>query len=469
MKHLIHSLLILLLTSTFVHSQNTISVPFPNGFIGISDGNNSAVSCYYLSGIQGLGWTDVQFSQTTNGSVFTAQGNDIIGEVLITDYLGVSHQIPGFIKWRTPSGNNPHTMVFQPAPGTFTLATNGFNGSSSYTIDENKYIGLTKQGSTLTINPVPGTVTGNASTSGLLDALNATLGELPHLEIIGTIVEEPDGTAQVTVNLSAASTYSVDVHFNTYSSTALAVDDYDSTTLVLTFLPGEIQKLVNIPITVDAVNENTEFFLVRLSESKNAAITTSQDSVTILEATLPVTFIGFNVVCESSGYRLKWSTASEHNSDRFDIERSEDGLTWSNIGSQPAQGFSNQTTNYEFRDFQHCLQCQSYYRIKQLDLDGQFKYSPILTADCSKNETFVSLSPNPTHEKVNLSINLNRNDYIDVAITDLSGATVQYQEMNGQQGNNVFEIDVSQLESSYYLILIKTSTEAFTERLQIAH
>ncbi len=469
MKHLIHSLLVLLLTNAIGYSQNTVSVPFPNGFIGINSGNNSASSCYYLSGSQGVGWSNVQFSQTTNGNTFTAQGNDIIGEVLITDYLGATYQIPGFIKWRTPSGSNPHTMVFQPSPGTFTLATNGFNGSATYTIDETRYIGLTKQGSTLSISPVPGTVTGNASTSGLLDALNVILGDLPHLDIIGSTVPESAGTAQVTVNLSAASTNTVDVNFYTYSATALTVNDYDSTALALTFLPGETQKLVDIPITIDAINENTEFFWVRLFESKNAAITTSQDSVVIVDAILPVTFIGFNVTCEPNGYQLKWSTASEHNSDRFDIERSDDGFNWNNIDSQPAQGFSNQIINYAFKDFRDCSQCQVYYRIKQLDLDGQFEYSPTLTADCSEHEAFVSLAPNPANEKVYLSINLNRDDQINLTIVELTGSTVEYREMNGQKGHNVFEIDVRQLHSSYYMMMIKTSTEASTHRLQVAH
>lgn len=470
MKHLILNLLILFVTNTIVYGQNTISVPFPNGFIGINSGNNSATSCYYLSGAQGVGWSNVQFSQTTNGTIFTAQGNDIIGEVIITDNLGAIHQIPGYIKWRTPSGNNPHTMVFQPAPGTFTLATNGFNGSSTYTIDETKYIGLTKQGSTLSISPVPGTVSGNASTSGLLDALNTILGDLPHLDIVGNTVEEADGTAQVTVNLSAASTNSISVNFYTYSATALTVDDYDSIALTLTFLPGETQKLVDIPITVDVINENSEFFWVRLFESKNAAITTSQDSVLITETILPVTFIGFNVTCEPDGYQLKWSTESEHNSLRFDIERSDDGFNWIDAGSLPAQGYSNQITDYEFKDFRDCSQCEAYYyRIKQLDLDGQFEYSPVLTADCGKHKAFVSLAPNPAHENVYLSVNLNRDDQIRLTITDLTGSTIDYREMNGQKGLNVFEIDVRQLQSSYYLMVIESSTDASTERLRIAH
>jgi hypothetical protein len=125
-----------------LQAQNLITVPFINGFVGDNTANNASNNAYYLSGTGGLGWSNIQFAQNSNTNVFVAQGNDIIGMVLITDASGVEHTIDGFIKWRTPSGNSPHTMVFQPAANaTATLATNSFNGSSSYTINSTKYIG----------------------------------------------------------------------------------------------------------------------------------------------------------------------------------------------------------------------------------------------------------------------------------------------------------------------------------------
>lgn len=125
-------------------SQNFITVPFSNGFVGNNTGNNSSSLAYYLSGANGLGLTNVQFAQNSTATIFTAQGNDIIGMVLITDNSGIEHTINGFMKWRTPSGNSPHTMVFEPAAGTnVTLATNNFNGNTTYIINDTKYIGLT--------------------------------------------------------------------------------------------------------------------------------------------------------------------------------------------------------------------------------------------------------------------------------------------------------------------------------------
>ncbi|WP_396159275.1 hypothetical protein, partial [Flavobacterium sp.] len=89
----------LLFSFTVVESQNLISVPFTNGFVGDNTANNQSANTYYLSGASGLGWTNVQFAQSSSSNIFVAQGNDIIGMVIITDANGVEHTITGFVKW----------------------------------------------------------------------------------------------------------------------------------------------------------------------------------------------------------------------------------------------------------------------------------------------------------------------------------------------------------------------------------
>ena len=159
-------LVVLFTVFTFfnVSSQNLITVPFNNGFVGDNTANNNSTNAYYSAGATGvgLGWSNLQFAQNSTSNIFVAQGNDIIGSVLITDASGSEKTINGFIKWRAPSGQVT-TMCFQPETGTnVTLATNGTNGTSTYTITDTKYIGLTFNGRTLNISGVPGTVSGNA-------------------------------------------------------------------------------------------------------------------------------------------------------------------------------------------------------------------------------------------------------------------------------------------------------------------
>ena len=118
----------LLFSFTVVESQNLISVPFTNGFVGDNTANNVSSNSFYLSGATGLGWTNIQFAQNSSSNIFVAQGNDIIGMVLITDNNGIEHTVNGFVKWRAPSGSVT-TICFQPATGTnISIATNNNNG-----------------------------------------------------------------------------------------------------------------------------------------------------------------------------------------------------------------------------------------------------------------------------------------------------------------------------------------------------
>lgn len=92
---------------------------------------------------------------------------------------------------------------------------------------------------------------------------------------------------------------------------------------------------------------------------------------------LPVELLYFNGHEYSTFNLLKWSTASEHNSDYFEIERSIDGGDWKVIGNKLASGNSNQVVNYSWLDSFDDLVIH-YYRLKQVDYDGQFKlYGPI--------------------------------------------------------------------------------------------
>jgi hypothetical protein len=450
-------------------AQNTIAVPFDNGFVGDNTGNNSSGNCYYHSGAQGLGWSDVQFTQTNNGNVFVAQGNDIVGSVLITDNSGVVHEIPGFIKWRTPSGNNPHTMVFQPGVGTYLLATNGYNGMATYTIDENKYIGLTKLGSTLSISPVPGTVTGNASTSGLLDALNDILGDMPQLTISGTTVNESDGVADVTIDLSKSSTLDVTVYFETLSNSALAVDDYDSIYTALTFSPGDLQKTISIPITVDMVDELSEFFTVRILEPVNGAITASMDSVWILDTALPVVFAGISASCDNNSVSILWETATEYQSSHYEIERSADGSLWQFLGTVSAVGNSEQKSSYVFRDEERCLDCQHYYRVKQVDVDGAFTYFPTVTASCSGELEDLLFYPNPASGILTVSLRSSWGNVESFKIIDAYGRVVyRYNDLNGVTVNDI-QLSVFEFENGAYTLLVQTASRLLTEVLVIQH
>lgn len=455
--------LISLLISAQLFAQNIVSVPFGNGFVGDVAGNNSSTNSYYLSGGSGLGWSNVQFAQSSSSNIFVAQGNDIIGMVKITDYNGNEFSIDGYIKWRTPSGGSPSTMVFQPSPGSYVLATNGFNGSSQYTINENKYIGLTKLGQTLSISPVPGTVSGNAATSGLLDALNNVLAALPQLSVSGSTVQESDGVADVVVTLSASSTETVTVDLKTIDSTALSTSDYSAYNATLTFLPGETSKTIQIAITVDSISETSEFFMANITNPTYAAISKSSDSVVVLDGTLPVEFIGMNAICADRGAYIEWSTASENQSDYFLIQRRTTSTNWETIGTEKAKGMTNQLSEYRFY-YAGSEDEIVYYRLKQFDQNGKFVTLPPVSLSCEGDNDAV-IFPNPSKGETHLQFTVEKNSAIEVEILDLGGNLLKKEVFKVDMGSHIVSFDTNDLDPGVYVVLLQTEMKQQQLRL----
>ena len=261
------------------HALGQITVSFSGGFIGVNTANNASTPAYSFAE---MGWTNVQFTQNSPSNVFVAQGNDIIGTVLITDKNGVEHAIAGFVKWRTPSGNSPSTMVFSPSVSD-TLDTDNvgtFTGTS-YAISASSYIGLTFNGQSLSFSE-GGSISGNAATTGLLDALNNYLAAQPKLSISDVTAGEAAGTFTFTVTLSAASADTVTVQYETHDGTASAGSDYTALgTGTLTFAPGQTSKTVVVTVADDVDAESAETFTVLLHDPAFAAISKDTGTGTI--------------------------------------------------------------------------------------------------------------------------------------------------------------------------------------------
>jgi hypothetical protein len=93
--------------------------------------------------------------------------------------------------------------------------------------------------------------------------------------------------AAFTVNLSAASAQPVTVRYSTGGGTATAGSDYQATSGLLTFAPGETSKVVNVPVYGDTIDELAETFFLDLSSASNATIADNRGAGTILDDDLP--------------------------------------------------------------------------------------------------------------------------------------------------------------------------------------
>lgn len=188
--------------------------------------------------------------------------------------------------------------------------------------------------------------------------------------------------------------------------------------------------------------------------------------------TLPVKMLYFTAQQEGETQSLlKWATATEIDNDHFDIERSADGQNWSKIGEQRGAGTTSEQQNYSMVDPQP-LSGTNYYRLKQVDVDGNFTYSDIAevtfgTIAQAQSETTLSVYPNPLNQSAKLNIDLSSatEQISEVNITNSIGQIVYSTNLPQIQNYQIFGLN---LPSGVYIVSVRTqSNTVISSRLVI--
>ncbi len=152
---------------------------------------------------------------------------------------------------------------------------------------------------------------------------------------------------------------------------------------------------------------------------------------------------------------LTWRTETETNNTGFEIQKSRDGIQWERIGWQAGQGSTYTPHAYTYID-ENPFSNTSYYRLKQVDFDGNSAYSNIATLEY--NRPTVNIFPNPVKDK--LYINTDEQTIDNVLIFDTMG-----RQINAQLTGNI--IDVSSLAEGLYTIKVIINDEYFYEKIVV--
>ena len=177
-------------------------------------------------------------------------------------------------------------------------------------------------------------------------------------------------------------------------------------------------------------------------------IAASPFTATFSMTLLPVELINFSVKKIQNKNRLTWQTATETNNSHFDLQRSTNSKTWSNIGYIQGKGTTNQIQSYYFEDTKP-HSGYNYYRLKQVDFDGAFNYSPIVLLN-NKN-TKIEVFPNPTSQYFELKItDYDESDQYTILLTNTQGSILE--QINPRSINT--RITLNNMPASLYLISV---------------
>ena len=166
--------------------------------------------------------------------------------------------------------------------------------------------------------------------------------------------------------------------------------------------------------------------------------------------------------------KVSWSNLTETDILHYVIERSLDGSSFQTIGTVMSVINNGSKADYQFLSVQ--LANRTYYRIKAVEKNGAFYYSPIISL--TRNiysfdyEQSVSIYPNPVTGD-NFTFRLSSapaGRYISSIITP-GGQQVKYKLINHQGGDLVKEVDMSGLQSGIYQLVLRSSTKKYTQKL----
>ena len=174
-------------------------------------------------------------------------------------------------------------------------------------------------------------------------------------------------------------------------------------------------------------------------------------------ATLPVQFSSFKGYKESTKNILKWTTSTETNNHHFDIERSIDGTSYSKIGTVKGNGTTTANSNYSYID-NLTEQMDFYYRLKQVDENGNIKLSDVVVLKGINQKLGVSVYPNPATERINIIFPSSIKKHTTKLISTTGQIMLQTQKNS---------IDVKPFAKGLYIVNIETEAGVVNEKLVI--
>ncbi|MCX6318019.1 MAG: T9SS type A sorting domain-containing protein [Bacteroidetes bacterium] len=173
---------------------------------------------------------------------------------------------------------------------------------------------------------------------------------------------------------------------------------------------------------------------------------------------LPIKLTSFSAqLSVQNTVQLKWETSFELNNEKFEIERSADGISYTRLASLPGGTFGAEKRAYSYEDKTFSSGAISYYRLKQVDHDGKTSYSNIVYVNNAATSGNYSVFPNPIAPGSNAiqlkGIPASEVKYENISISNLAGQAVPYKIT----GANTIEMDPKRAPG-YYFIKIKGTT-----------
>jgi len=211
--------------------------------------------------------------------------------------------------------------------------------------------------------------------------------------------------------------------------------------------------------------------IARITSSSDAGVNFVDDGTAIMNpeaGPLPVTLVKFsgNLLSEHE-VKLDWATTMEINCSRFVIQRSYNGIAFTDVGTVAGNGTTNLFHSYTENDHIYSFTGSVvYYRLKQIDLDRKESFSNIVPVKIKKTSQLITVSPNPFKDFMNVNVEWNKAESVAVKIFNVQGKEVFSKKIQMNSGNNFLKIDkLANLPNGNYLLQFISSSQNVVQKI----
>ena len=333
------------------------------------------------------------------------------------------------------TGRFSFTADFDPGPGTFTYTASGTDDMFILKLNVNGGFAWAKQITSPLFEVGRNIATdaaGNVYTTGIFQDLT-DFDPGP-----GVFNLTSNGSNNIFISkLNTAGDFVWAMRFGGFSSddrgNAIAVDASDNL-----YVTGNFSGQIDFdpgPGTAILLTSNTSEFLLKFGEG----------------SVLPLTLLNFSGSAAANGTLLQWQTAQEINTKYFETEWSTDGQHYSKIHTTAAAGNSTQTLYYSYTH-SNALAGINYYRLKMIDKDNQYRYSPVVTVTINNYRSAVSVFPNPVADVLQIKIAADKNEKLTLQLINAEGKAVASKIFMLVKGDNRLSWKLPGLATGNYFI-----------------
>lgn len=229
--------------------------------------------------------------------------------------------------------------------------------------------------------------------------------------------------------------------------------------LTLNSTPTDIMKIVLNGITASNAFVENEYMLI-----------TEYQNVTALgnglcNIVLPIELQSFTCEKKNGKSLINWKVASEKNLNFYQLERSNDGVIYSNIYEMKPKSYAiNEKVSYDYTD-ERPFSGVNYYRLKAVDRNGEYKYSKVVSLDFGtilRGKAY----PNPFSTDISIEMDINKNaGEVFVEIFDMVGKQIYFKKIAAETERMTIPIPTTDLPDGSYVIRVKNGANIWQHKI----